>query len=246
MEQTALAKIEPLALPDPRRPTQMPSLPAWVITRVGAMRSEPQLDHERQTFREMTVLPAELVLTLAQQQVIIEHSDALRSWMVQTPQASPEVEVKTLELIAKMLSVLPSQRTSEAGAEMKAEAYLMALDDVPWWAVEGAIRRWYRSECGTDDRGRNYDYHWAPDPAAVRRIAMVEALKVKARIDQIESLLGAGAYVDYSEDFARGRAAVRGLARARADGTLTNSMTFEQAIALGGDEPDAAKAQAAE
>ena len=44
---------------------------------------------------------------------------------------------------------------------------MASLEDIPSWAVQEAMRRWYRSECGG-----KYVYTWQPGPAALREVSM--------------------------------------------------------------------------
>src|SRR5690349_13498035 len=126
-----LAIVEPLQLPDLRRPERMPSLPAWVASRNAALAENLQVDPATGSFRDILTLPPGMELTTAQCQAIDNHIESLRFLLRQTPENSQEAEAETLVLVTKMLLVLPSQRTSETGAEAKGEAYMDALDDVP-------------------------------------------------------------------------------------------------------------------
>ena len=63
-----------------------------------------------------------------------------------------------------MLLALPSSQQNEAAAEASREAFQIALD-VSTFAVASAMRRWYRGECGDNERGDPYDYRWRPSPA---------------------------------------------------------------------------------
>ena len=84
------------------------------------------------------------------------------------------------------MMVLPSSQAGEESSDARAEAYMAALEDVPSWAVDAAIRGWYRSEYGA-----GYNYRWAPGPAELRTVAYLEAWKVKERIRDLERVLEA-------------------------------------------------------
>src|SRR5437899_9664608 len=110
---TALSKIEPIPLPDQRRPTRMPSLPGWVTSRVGALAENLQPDPATRSYRDVTVLPAGLMPTTAQRVEMHRHIASLRSLLEeQTPAASENAEKATLVIVTKMLLVLPGQQTS--------------------------------------------------------------------------------------------------------------------------------------
>lgn len=95
---------------------------------------------------------------------------------------------------------LPSSQQNEAGAEATGEAFQAALDDVPHWAVAAAVRRWYRGDCGLNERGQAYDYHWRPAPAELRSIALVEKWRVKQRAETLRKLLAAEPLIEFSDE----------------------------------------------
>jgi len=149
-------KIEPIPAPDRRRPTRMLSLPAWVAGRIDALAENLQIDPATSSFRDMLTLPRPLMLSEEQRATIEAHIKYLRSLLAQTPEEDEDFEKATLIAVTKLLLVLPGQRTTEVAAEAKAEAYMMALDDVPYWATEAAVRSSFRNDCGVDERGRPY------------------------------------------------------------------------------------------
>jgi hypothetical protein len=89
---------------------------------------------------------------------------------------------------------------NEAGAEASGEAFQAALDDVPTWAVAAAVRRWYRGDCGENERGQPFDYHWRPAPAELRRIALFEKWRVQQRAKTLRKLLVAEPFIEFSEE----------------------------------------------
>jgi hypothetical protein len=214
----------------------MPSLPAWAASRVDALRENLQLDPTTSTFQDMLTLPAALMLTQEQRAAIETHNEHLRSLLAQTPEASEEAEKATLVIVTKLLLVLPGQRTTEAGAEAKGDAYMAALDDLPYWATEAAVRNWYRGDCGTDERGCPYDYQWAPAPGPLRRIAQVEAYRLKGRIVMLERVLSAVEFVDCAAELAQGRTAWRGLWKTVGAKGNIGALTFEAAVKLGSED----------
>lgn len=228
----ALSKIDPLALPDLRRPATMPSLPAWLARSTAAARPELQMTRDGTTFEEVMVLPAGMLPSPEQRRAMQDHIGSLRSCLAQTAENSADAETRIASAIAAMLLVLPGARKSDLGAEARADVYLDVLDDVPWWALQAAIRRWHKHDCGVDERGKPYDYHWAPDPGTLRRIAYGETWPIKERIRALEPVLLAREYVDCSAQIEKGRAAMQGLNLALKAGDLdaARTMTFEQAI----------------
>jgi hypothetical protein len=92
-----------------------------------------------------------------------------------------------LALLAKMLMGYPMANASEAANEARAEAYLIALDDAPPWAINEAIRRWHRGEGG----GSDANYRFAPAPAELRYAVMQILQLAKQTIAHLEALLSA-------------------------------------------------------
>lgn len=231
-----LVKLEPIQLPDPRRPTQMPSLPAWLAARKGALAVNLQQVEGR--YQDVQTLPAQMMLSDDQRTAIQSHLASLGLLLRQTPAESVDFERATFAAVTKLLLVKPAAKTSEAAAEARIDAYMAALDDVASWAIEAAIRKWYRGECGKDERGKPYDYNWAPEPHALRRIALSEMFIVKQRMDSLEPLLAAIPFVDTTEDLKRGRSAWRGLMQGMAGRADLSGMTFDDAVAIGEQLPD--------
>jgi hypothetical protein len=227
-----LATIEPLALPDHRRPAQMPSLPAWVALRLASLREEQQPDPTGR-YRSVMTLPSSLMPTSSQIAAIEQHVGALKPLLEQTPAKHADYEAQTLVHVTKMMMALPGARTSEEGAEATGDAYMAGLDDVPSWAVEAAIRAWYRGESikvGQD----LHDFRWRPAPAVLRVLAKVETWKVAGRIDELLRLTKVEALIEFSaEQSDRGRRAMHGLGLTLKSGEgVPKGLTFEQAIEI--------------
>ena len=229
----AITITEPIALPDPLRPTRMPSLPAWLALRKNATAINLQIDQNTRRFQDALTLPADLMLTAEQRAEIEAHIRGLQSLLGQTPANSDAADKATFAAVTKLLLVKPAAKTSEAAAEARGDAYMAALDDVPYWAVEAAIRLWYRGECGKDERGKVYDYTWAPEPHALRSIARREAYAVAQRVAELTGMLAIVERVDCSLELARGQAAMRGLKLCMGDDKRITWLTFAEAVRLG-------------
>ncbi len=228
----ALVKFEPITPPNPRRPWMIPELPEWLKRSASAAKRE--LQPVDGGYRDVLVLPREMLPAPVQREAMEAHIADLRLLLEQTPELSPEAETEIATAISSILMVLPSQRTSEFGEQVRAEAYLEALDDVPWWAVRGAIRAWHRHECGKDDRGQPYDYRWAPGPGTMRALAKKEVWRFLYRIQKLGEVLAAREYIDCSSQLADGKAAWMGLRVACGGGYgAVEDITFERAIELG-------------
>lgn len=232
---TQVALFEPIKLPDPRRPGTLPSLPQWAERLNGAVRLELQMTPDGRTFEktDVLVLPKDLMPTDQQRREMLNHQDSLRSCLLDTPANSVTAETRVATAIAKLITVLAGERKSDLADEARSEVYMDVLDDVPCWAVEAAVRRWFKHDCGTDERGKAYNYVWAPDPGTLRKIAQGEVYALGARIGKIQRIIDAREYVDCSAQMERGKLALAGFNSAFKAGDLATaaSMTFEQAIA---------------
>jgi hypothetical protein len=138
--------------------------------------------------------------TEAQRRELERHITGLQALCEPTPEADPEAEQETLRAVTRLMLVLPSTTQNELSAEARGEAYLDALDDLPPWAVRSAIRRWHRGECGLNDQGKPYDYHWCPAPAELRRVAATDLWRVKGRAETLDKLLRAQPLIEFSDE----------------------------------------------
>jgi hypothetical protein len=169
-----LAIIEPIQLPDVRRPAKLSTLPQWLEARLTVLRREIQPDPATGQHREAPVLPRSLILGKEQKILVERHIAALDSIMGMTPEAGAEFAQATTTAVSKMTMVLAGKEAGELASEAKGEAFIDALEDVPSWAVQEAMRRWHRGECGP-----RHDYKWQPAPATLRELAMIEVYRVK-------------------------------------------------------------------
>jgi hypothetical protein len=196
---TELATIEPILPLDQARPARMPSLPGWVELRLASLARVVQVDQAGK-YREAPTLPRDLLPIDSQKAMLRQHVAALNKSCSMTPEADAGAEAATLVIVTKMLLALAGQRTSETGAEAKGEAYMAALDDIPAWAVDEAVRGWYRGSSRQLDPRQPHDFRYAPAPAVLRRLAKIEAFKVKGRAIALQALIDAEPKIEYSEE----------------------------------------------
>jgi len=189
-----------LLLPDVRRLDQMPSLPAWVASRIASLESEVQPDPTSRKWRKVSTLPAKMALTMAERNELASHASDLRALCDRTPITDPDAMQETLRAVTQMMLVLPSTTQTELSAEVRGEAFIDAVDDLPPWAVRAAIRRWNRGDCDLNQQGKAYDYHWCPAPAELRRIAWTQMYRVRFRANEIERLLAAQPPLEFSDE----------------------------------------------
>jgi hypothetical protein len=181
----------------------MPSLPAWVASRIASIRDEVQPDPVTGKHRTMPTLPSNLILSETERDEVERHIRVLDAACGPTPADDPETEGAMLIDLTKLMLVLPAPKQNEASAEARGEAYLAALDDVPLWALRSAIRRWYRGDAGTNERGEPFDYHWCPAPAELRKIAISELWRVNGRAAELRKVLRAEPLIEYSDEHCR-------------------------------------------
>jgi hypothetical protein len=140
-----------------------------------------------------------LILNDAERFEVERHAMELDTLCAQTPIDAAEWEAATLIEITELMLVLPSSQQNETAVEATGKAFQIALDDVATWAVAAAIRRWHRAECGENERGQSYDYHWRPAPAELRRIALIVMWRVKERARILRKLLITEPLIEFSD-----------------------------------------------
>jgi hypothetical protein len=192
---TQLATIEPIQPLDVRRPARLSSLPRWVAERLAVVRNEPQADRTGK-HRVTPVLPACLILSQDQKMLIEQHVRAMDTVLAMTPEADGRHGEATMVAVSKMLLVLPSRESGDLGGEAKGEAFMDALEDVPFWAVQEAMRKWHRGE-----HGSKHDYKWQPAPAVLRDLAMVETYQVMGTRRRLKELLIAEPLVEFTDAY---------------------------------------------
>jgi hypothetical protein len=131
--------------------------------------------------------------------LIERHVVDLNEVLAMTPYEDEIHGQLTLTTVTKMTLVLPSREAGDLAGEAKGEAYMAALEDVPSWAVQEAMRKWYRGEYGA-----KYDYKWQPAPATLRELAMLETYRVMGVRRKLQELLIAESLVEYSDEHCAG------------------------------------------
>lgn len=165
--------------------------------------------------------------------MIESHRCGLLSLLQETPENDEQYRPEMMATITKMLLTLGGTKATVDSTDAKAEAYEIALEDLPSWAVVAVQRRWYRSDCGKDEHGRPYDYRFMPDPASMRRLCTSETFRVRNRMDELDRVLTAVPYIDCSTQLERGRAAWDGLRMMANNPDGLKDLTFEKAAELG-------------
>lgn len=115
--------------------------------------------------------------------------------LAMTPAEDQSHGQQTFSAVTKMMMVLPAREAGDFAAEAKGEAYIAALEDVPSWAVEEAMRKWHRAEYG-----EKYDYRWQPAPATLRELAMIETYRVIGVRRKLSAILVAEPLVEFTPE----------------------------------------------
>lgn len=135
------------------------------------------------------------MLEASQKAVLERHIESLGELQAMTPENNEAHAKPTLIAVSKMLMTLAGRESGDLAASAKGEAYMAALDDVAFWAVEEAARRWYRGECGP-----GHDYRWVPAPAILRELAQLEEWRVRAVSSNLRKLVDAKPVQEFSQE----------------------------------------------
>ena len=142
----------------------------------------------------VSVLPRSLILGKEQKMLVEQHVSALDRVLAMTPYEDQCHGELTLATVSKMMMVLPSREAGELAGEAKGEAYIAALEDVPSWAVQEAMRKWHRAEYGP-----KHDYKWQPGPSTLREVAMIETYRVMGIRRKLNEILVAEPLLEFTE-----------------------------------------------
>lgn len=100
----------------------------------------------------------------------------------------------SMTAVTRVLLAMPSAQLSEVGAKARAEAYIVALGDLPSFATIEACRRWLRAEAGFINDGkepRKPNYAFAPSAPELRLVAMPIAKLVTYQAGTLQNVLRA-------------------------------------------------------
>jgi hypothetical protein len=178
-----IAPLEAISSPNPRQLGKTPSFPSWLEKRLTSLREDNQRDSATGQCRNVWTLPRALMLHSYEREAIEAHCAALVCLVAQVPATNIDAESETHLVVTKMMLALPAAKANEAGAAATAEAFEVALDDVPSWAVALAMRGWYRGEHRHErhEQGGRYDFDWRPSPAVLRKLALEERYRLAGR-----------------------------------------------------------------
>lgn len=127
--------------------------------------------------------------------LVERHISNLDAVLTMTPCEDERHGELTLTTVSKMTLVLPSREAGDLANEARGEAFMAALEDVPSWAVQEAMRKWHRSE-----HGPKHDYKWQPAPSTLRELALVEVYRVQGVRRRLNQLLVAEPEIEFSSE----------------------------------------------
>jgi hypothetical protein len=130
-------------------------LPAWLDLLVHSV---SRTEEGAPTWSREPKIPASLMPTGPQRAAIDARIAQLDRMAVPGPQD------RALAAITKLVMFYATSGLSEDQAAIRGAVFLEALDDMPAWAIEEAVRRWFKGKAGE----QRYDF--APSPAALRAI----------------------------------------------------------------------------
>lgn len=93
----------------------------------------------------------------------------------------------SLRQVAKLLTVFPAGNVSDAVLEARSDAYGIALEDVPAWAVSAAVKRWLKGDVAILDDKPNLSF--PPSPPQLRALALDEWSKARAALWRYRRLM---------------------------------------------------------
>jgi hypothetical protein len=114
------------------------------------------------------------------------------------PQSPFELDRKTYDgqeakavLITKVIDGLAgAAQRNEVQSIAAVDLYAEAIDDLPAWSIDLAIKRWCRGGCPADIEAAP-KYAWPPAPATLRKMAELELTVLRREYGLIKNLVAA-------------------------------------------------------
>lgn len=226
-----IATIERVKLPDLTRPVAQMSLPAWLNTQRDALAMN--LQTVGKSFAEVATLPATLMPTKEQRVQISALLNHLRQERRRTGRTNDNDLKETMAIVSKLMIQLKDRRQSDEEVAVNLEAYEIALESIPVFAVRIAAWRWLADEAGNDLYGKPYDCRWMPDHVTLKRLAMQEVAKIDLLWTRLRMILEAHPFRNCEKEMEDGRAAFAGLMSAVVDPDKPKLPTWREAIKKG-------------
>lgn len=166
----------------------MPSLPPRVVALVSAVgigtvvqgrQIIPHLQEGELTEQDRKLIHA----TLGSLLKIIHHDQPVK--IADQIVAAPDAR---LTMLTSLMAGSAGPEISDFQASARFDLYELATDDLPPWALAGAIRRWARGDCPAEIE-KNPLYKYAPASGTLRKLAELELKPYRQTIDQCNRLL---------------------------------------------------------
>lgn len=187
-------KFEAVRRLDPANPLASLSLPAWLNASLSGLTANSIEVTRADGVKARMVVPAvqrSLSPSISMQAAIEKRTGELAAALV-------AFDTDTLAAnVSDMLLGFIVQGLGDSGHEGRARSYMMALDDLPAWAVGDACRRWLRHEAG------EHNYAFPPTPPILRDLAVTAKVRVEGQLRSLNKLLEAHVVDDppvYSEE----------------------------------------------
>lgn len=169
------------------RPELIPSLPprlAALVGAVGTVRHPGQgVRHHLQIGWEMSVLEK------AEAETTLQHlTSALDPMAHFGDQPGPMAKAAILTKLIRGLA--GAAEVSDVVAAAKIEMYADAIEDLPAWSIDIAVKRWGRGSC-PDEIEERPKYAFPPAPATLRALALLELERPRRDAAKLEILLAA-------------------------------------------------------
>ncbi|WNV09973.1 hypothetical protein [Tardiphaga sp. 709] len=95
-----------------------------------------------------------------------------------------------LSLLTKMQLGFPTAGGSSVeAATARSEVYEDAVEDMPPWAIANAVKRWARGDVPDDLRMGTLNFNFAPSPAVLRKLCLVELGPYEVQVTKLKRLL---------------------------------------------------------
>jgi hypothetical protein len=183
--------VERIPVPDVRQPMLTPSLPVWIVSRLASLSREEQRDDKTGRYQMVDILPPSSILTLSQRDEVERYIASVNELCEHTPENSANAQRETLEAVKQLMLTIEMPGQTVTSVEARTMAFMVALGDVPSWAVVSAVLAWARGGWGTDSRGEPFNYRWCPAQAELRTAAMRAMWPLKETIAKLQRLLKA-------------------------------------------------------
>lgn len=79
--------------------------------------------------------------------------------------------------------------SSVEAATARSEVYEDAVGDMPPWAISNAVKRWARGDVPDDLRMGTLNFNFAPSPAVLRKLCLVELSPYETQVVKLKRLL---------------------------------------------------------